>query len=384
MQMRTGILIGLAVILAGVTFFLAKSYLDSQREGYRRQAAAATSQTKIQTAEILVAKVNMPAGTRIKRENVEWRVWPKKGVVKTHFVKGDKKLDDVLGYIVRQGVLAGEPLVKGRIIEQGDRGYMAALLEPGMQAVSIKVRNITSVNGFIKPGDHVDVLLTMKGNILGTSLKARKVTETILKDILVIAVETVTNDQETKPSAAKTITLQVTPKQAQIFTVAERVGSMSFVLRSLAREKYVAVNDDATEADQKPKAGKGGKSGKKGAAGNAKKDGESGKSQAGKSARKADTAEKEADDASDANEEDSVTLRTWDSEVSEVLVQLGGRKDKAEGFEVIRGNQSQRVFIVNEKTRKDVGQAGKNVAKATATGFQAGQRAAGTAASALR
>ena len=119
MNMRTGILIGLAVILAGVTFFLAKMYLDSQREGYRRQAAAATQQKQIQTAEILVAKTNLPAGKRIKRENVEWRAWPKKGVVKTHFVKGDKKLEDVLGYIVRRGILAGEPIVKGRIVEQG-------------------------------------------------------------------------------------------------------------------------------------------------------------------------------------------------------------------------------------------------------------------------
>lgn len=367
MQMKTGILIGLALVLAFATFFLAKIWLDSQREGYRKAATAATKQPQIPTAEILVAKANLPAGTRIKQEHLEWRTWPKKGVVKTHFVKGDKKLEDVLGFIVRRGILAGEPLITGRIVKQGDRGYMAALLDPGMQAVTIKVNKFSAVAGFIKPGDDVDILLTMSIKPAGVRRgKGRQVTETILTKILVIAVESVTNDLNTKPSAGKSITLQVTPKQAQIFTVAKRVGAMSLSLRSLSHEQYVANEEFEEETNSKGK-----KSGKKGA-----KDGKDGK-----------VANKESPEKikpEDNQEGPAATLRTWDSEVSQMLPQIGGRKKKVGGFEIVRGIKVQRVFIVDEKTGKDVGVQAKEIAKKSAFGIQAGQRVTGTAISTLR
>lgn len=388
MDRRTIILIGILVVLGGATFFLAKSFLDSKQEGYRRQAAAATKQKQIQTAEILVAKTNLPAGKRIKRENVEWRVWPKKGVVRTHFVKGDKNLEDVLGMIVRQGMYAGEPLIKDRLVEQGDRGYMAALLEPGMRAVSIKVGPTTAVSGFIKPGDRVDIMLTISGKALGAA-STRQVTETILRNILVIAVATVTNDQETKPSLGKTITFQVTPKQAQIFTVGQTIGRMSLVLRSITDEAYTASNDTQTETttgkDGKKSSqmkGKGGKSGRKGAAGNSKEKGK----KAGKDGKGSKTKDKrEAANDPEDNIGPIESLRTWDSEVSQVIIQMGGRRKKANKVEVVRGNQSRHQILLDLINKsKDLDEEGKNLAKDTATGFQAGQRAAGTAASTLR
>jgi len=394
MQMRTGILIGVTVLLGFVTFFLMKMYLDSKNEGYRRQAAAATKQQQIQTAEILVAKTNLPAGTRIKRENVEWRAWPKTGVVKTHFVKGDKKLEDVLGFIVRRGLMPGEPLVQGKIVEQGDRGYMAALLDPGMRAVSIRVRPDTSVSGFIKPGDRVDVLSTFSFKPVRKGGNVHYLTDTILTDILVVAVATVTNDQDTKPSAGANVTLQVTPKQAQIFTVGQRVGSMSLVLRSLAHEQYFAVNDVEPEEDskagKKSTTGKGGKSGRKTSAGNAKKtmktasDAKPGKGGKSRPDAQKDSSEETVSDEKLENPEQS--LRTWDSEISQALPQIGGRRKAAEGFEIVRGNRSQRIYIIEDKKKdaENVGESGKDVARDSATGFQAGQRAAGTAASTLR
>ncbi len=387
MDRRTIILIGILVVLGGATFFLAKSFLDSKQEGYRRQAAAATKQKQIQTAEILVAKTNLPAGRRIKRENVEWRIWPKKGVVRTHFVKGDKNLEDVLGMIVRQGMYAGEPLIKDRLVEQGDRGYMAALLEPGMRAVSINVGPTTAVSGFIKPGDRVDIMLTISGKALGSASK-RQVTETILRNILVIAVATVTNDQETKPSLGKTITFQVTPKQAQIFTVGQTIGRMSLVLRSITDEAYTASNDiqtdskgkDAKKSAQEP--GKGGKSGRKGAAGNSKEKGKkAGKDGKGSKAK----AKREAGNDPEEEVGPIESLRTWDSEVSQVIVQMGGQRKKLNKVEIVRGNRSQQQLLLDLINKsKDLNEEGKNLAKDTATGFQAGQRAAGTAASTLR
>lgn len=378
MQMKTGILIGLALVLAFATFFLAKVWLDSQREGYRRAATTTKTQKQIPSAEILVAKTNLPAGVRIKREHLEWRAWPKKGVVKTHFVKGDQKIGDILGFIVRRGMLAGEPLVKGRVVKQGDRGYMAALLEPGMQAVSIKVRKTSSVAGFIKPGDLVDILLTMSvarggggGGRRGRRGSSHQVTETILKKIHVIAIDAITNDQNTKPSSGKTITLQVTPKQAQLFTVSKGAGGLSLVLRSLAREPYVATKE--TDA----KDGKGGKSGKKDA-----KTGKDVKVAIGESPDET-TSEENMDDSDG-------TLRTWSGELSALLPQVGGRKKvtNTKLIEVVRGTRSRAVNVLDKTAQnakaKGTGNNANNImtqasnfAKKTATGF-------GAAASALK
>jgi pilus assembly protein CpaB len=335
--MRTGVLIGLAVILAGVTFFLAKMWLDSTRQGLRSQSAVTTNQKQIQTAEILVAKANLPAGTRLKREHLEWRVWPKKGVVKTQIVKGDKKLEDILGQIVRQGILAGEPLVTGRIVKQGDRSYMAALLDPGMQAVSIRISKTTGVAGFIKPGDRVDVLLTI--TFKSKAKFKPKVTETILTDVLIIATDQVTNDQSTKPSKAKLITLQVTPKEAHIFTMGSSVGKISLVLRSLTREQYTAVS--STE-ESGAKGGKGARSGKDAKAGNAA------------SRTKMANSGSPASDKDDytLNPLDSVTpLQTWHSELSDTIAQIGG-KNHFDDFEVVRGNRSERIIRVQEAAKK--------------------------------
>jgi pilus assembly protein CpaB len=338
--MRTGVLIGLAVILAGVTFFLAKMWLDSTRQGLRSQSAVTTNQRQVQTAEILVAKANLPAGTRLKREHLEWRVWPKKGVVKTQIVKGDKKMEDVLGQIVRQGVLAGEPLVTGRIVKQGDRGYMAALLDPGMQAVSIRISKTTGVAGFIKPGDRVDVLLTI--TFKSKAKFKPKVTETILTDVLIIATDQVTNDQNTKPSKAKLITIQVTPKEAHIFTMGSSVGKISLVLRSLAREQYTAVSSTEKSGKSGAKDGKGARSGKDANAGNAA------------SRTKMANSGSPASDKDDytLNPLDSVTpLQTWHSELSDTIAQIGG-KNNFDDFEVVRGNRSQRIIRIQEATKK--------------------------------
>lgn len=375
MQMKTGILIGVALLLAFATFFLAKVWLDSQREGYRRAATTTKKQKPIPSAEVLVAKINMPAGVRVKREHLEWRAWPKKGVMKTHFVKGDKKIADILGFIVRRGLLAGEPLVKGRVVEQGDRGYMAALLDPGMQAVSIKVRRTSSVSGFIKPGDLVDVLLTMSIRKGGGGRRRRgsshQVTETILKQIHVIAIDTVTNDQNTKPSAGKTITLQVTPKQAQLFTVSKGAGGLSLVLRSLARQPYVATEETDAKGE------KGDKSGKKVA-------------ETGKGVKVANGESPEDTTLEESMDESDGTLRTWSGELSALLPQVGGRKKvtNTKIIEVVRGTRSRSVNILdktdqNAKTKGVIDYAKKittqasNFANKTATGF-------GAAASALK
>src|SRR5690606_34572696 len=59
---------------------------------------------------------------------------------------------DYIGAVVREPILAGEPIVARKIVRAGDSGFMAAYLEPGMRAMAIRVTVETAAGGFILPG----------------------------------------------------------------------------------------------------------------------------------------------------------------------------------------------------------------------------------------
>jgi pilus assembly protein CpaB len=285
MNTRMVLLAVFAVVAAAVTFFLAKTWIDNQRDQMRRQQESMKA-SKTESVNILVAKANLPSGLILEREHVEWKPWPEKGVAPTYLVEGRDKLDDVVGSVVRGGIIAGEPVAKGRVIAPGDRGFMAAVLHPGMRAVSINVRPETSVAGFVKPGDRVDLLL-LHSAIPATAEQPRphKIAETILTDIGVIAVDQKPDDQNGDASLSKTVTLEVTKKQVEIISVATQIGGLSVVLRSLARPD--AHPDEIATAPEKP-------------------------------------------------------TRTWDSEASPVLPPIGSPKNR---LQVIRGADSSTVAL---------------------------------------
>ena len=236
MNVRMVLLIAFAIVSAGVTFFLAKTWIDSQRDAIRRQAEATKPETT-ESVDVLVAKADLPAGLILTRDHVEWHPWPEDGVAKSFLMEGRDKVDDILGAVVRGGVIAGEPIARGRVLHPGDRGFMAAILKKGMRAISIQLNAEASVSGFIKPGDRVDLLLTHTMTpAQADPPKEHDITETIMRDLRVIGIDQVTDDQNGQASVFKTITLEVTPKQAELVTVANSVGALSVVLRSLPRE----------------------------------------------------------------------------------------------------------------------------------------------------
>lgn len=230
MNPRTILFAVIALTMAGATAFLIQGWMRSQV----RQAPVAEKRKPVEVkTEILVARKSMPAGHLVKPDDLEWRQWPKKGVAKSYVVKDKGKggINDFVGAVVRYGVSVGEPISQGRVAKPGDRGFMAAVLSPGMRAVSVPVNATSGIAGFIFPGDRVDMILSH--NVKGGDDVAR-VSETILTNIRVLAVDQKTDDQQSKPAVAKTATLEVTPKQVEMIAVAVQIGRISFSLRSLA------------------------------------------------------------------------------------------------------------------------------------------------------
>lgn len=153
----------------------------------------------------------------------------------TNLATGGAKADYV-GSVVREPILAGEPIIARKIVRAGDSGYMAAYLEPGMRAMSIAIGVETSAGGFILPGDRVDVVLTREFNDSSTEGGRNKFdSSTVLQNLKVLAIDQATrvgDDAQTVVGA--TATLEVAPADAEALALAVAEGELSLSLRSYA------------------------------------------------------------------------------------------------------------------------------------------------------
>nr|WP_295370574.1 Flp pilus assembly protein CpaB [uncultured Sphingosinicella sp.] len=241
------LLIG-ALVIAAVTAVMAKNMFT----GASAPQAAATPVVP-KGPEVLVATRTLPVGTIIDAEALRYQPWPKELVQNAYFIKpgtdpvgGDDQAKaaeqqkpvnpaDLLGTVVRNEITAGQPLTHGALIKPGERGFLAAALGPGMRAVSVSVSATTGVGGFIFPGDRVDVMLSQDVAGDGAPLK---VTETVLRNMRVLAVDKRTYgvDPQGKPifGASRLVTFEATPKIAEKIQVAQKIGSLSLALRSIA------------------------------------------------------------------------------------------------------------------------------------------------------
>ena len=224
----------LAVIVAGTTAFLARAWLQAERAAIAAQIAA-PKPVAAPSVQVLVVKNALRTGQLIKPEDLRWQAWPQGALPQTYIIEGKRPLTDFVGAVARTSFRVGQPLVDTDIVMPGSRGFLAAVLRPGLRAVSVPATATSAVSGFIYAGDRVDVLLT---HTLNGPNGQHAATETILRNARVIAM-----DQKLdfapgdKPDVAKTATLELTAKQTEIVTLGVKMGELSLVLRSLQDEE---------------------------------------------------------------------------------------------------------------------------------------------------
>ncbi len=149
------------------------------------------------------------------------------------------------GAMVRRPLDAGAVIRASEVIRPGDHGFLAAVLKPGMRAVSVGVDAITGTAGLIWPGDHVDLILTQ--NLSAPNLPPTRsvAAETVLSDVRVIAIDQRlvqgANTQGKEIAMARTVTLEVTPDQAERVDVAARLGPLSLIVRPTDSPAHLAL-----------------------------------------------------------------------------------------------------------------------------------------------
>ena len=247
MNLRTILLAFVALSLAGLTALFARHWLDSQRT----LVAAAPAKPAAPAVEVLVARDALPAGTFVKPEQLRWVAWPEQGVTQSYVVKGKGDMNVFVGGVVRQFIAPGEPVTSARIVTPGDRGFLAAVLHPSMRAVSVSITAETGISGLVFPGDRVDLILAQSfRSPNGEAAQPRRASETVLSDIRVLAIDQNTKDGNEKPiPVAKTVTFEVTPKQAETVAVAAELGKLSLSLRSLATPEDPPVKRESATWD---------------------------------------------------------------------------------------------------------------------------------------
>ena len=226
MSVRNIILILVAVAITAGTGLVARSWINNQRQ----EPVVAALPPPVKKTYVLVADKNLPTGTLIKENLLTWQAWPDAKLHRSYLIKGESDLEELVGSVVRRAISAGEPVSAGRLVKPGTRGFLAAVLRPGYRAVSLRINATSSISGLVFPGDRVDVILT-------PTVNAKRVSETVLTNVRILAIDQQTNDQTQAPKVGKHATFEVTPKQAEMFSVLTDMGKLSLSLRSLAKDQ---------------------------------------------------------------------------------------------------------------------------------------------------
>lgn len=237
------IILGVAVAAAGGAGYVAKNMMAAPppqvivEQGPQKPA--------IDLTDVLVLDGDVPMGATVG-DQLGWQSWPSSGV-NANFITRDsdpEALAKYKGSVARVAMYAGEPLRRSKLIGEG-QSFMSSILPSGSRAVATQIAADTSAGGFILPNDYVDVIMTRRSDTATTT--GGFITETILKNIRVLAIDQAIQEDEEgrRVKVGDTATLELTPQQAEIITVAQQMADrLTLALRPLVDTQEV-VTDEA-------------------------------------------------------------------------------------------------------------------------------------------
>ena len=221
------ILLGVAAVAGGGAFFMvATGGEDSGPAQIVEQVVPASKGPE--TVRVLVADRTFSRGDRIDPAATAWIDWPEDAVPDHVVTEEDEAFyASLTGLRARTTIYENEPIIAAKTVAQGDKGMMAALLTPGMRAVSARLSGADASSGFVLPGDRVDVLVTEgKGEA--------RTTETAFSGVRIIAIDQQVQEEGTPGSiSGSEVTLELRPDQVEEFVEARSRGELTLVLRSI-------------------------------------------------------------------------------------------------------------------------------------------------------
>ncbi|HMO28086.1 Flp pilus assembly protein CpaB [Enterovirga sp.] len=208
----------------------------------------------VQTTDVLVTTAELPIGSTIKPGQLRWQPWPADYVPGGALTQADLPggIQEFDGAIVRIALFAGEPVRREKLVRANSNAFMSAILPSGMRAVAITIDRTgsSSAGGFVLPNDRVDIMKTYREEDGPKGAGDSQTTETILRNIRVLAIgQNVQDKNGEKVVIGDTATLEVSPSQAETLALAQKTGSLSLALRSLADANPAQADETASKDD---------------------------------------------------------------------------------------------------------------------------------------
>ena len=221
------VLLVFGIILGGITAFFLYDYLTNMQE----PVAAAVPQS-----DVVVARDTIPAHTPINAEMLEIKSIPVDAI---HPEAGDD-ISLFVGGIARSEIIRGEQVLSSRVHTEDMRATLSYRIPENMRAISIPVGEVTGVAGYITPGDIVDVLLTIEEEEIN---EGTMTTYTLFQKVKVLAIGEMPREVEDDESRlVNTVTLEVSPEQAEVFAYSYQMGAFHLALRSPSDENILTLD----------------------------------------------------------------------------------------------------------------------------------------------
>jgi len=217
---RTTLLLGFSIVLSAAAAFVANSWIQNE---LNQDASIKDSMEKV-----IIASVKIPYGLEIDETHVKAIEVPKG----TSPLGSFSDMEKVVGTVSRTEIYPGEVIIQDRIVAHGGGSTLAAMISPNKRAITVRVNDVVGVAGFLLPGNRVDIISTKK--------KGKKVvSNTILKNIKVLAVDQTAATDKNEPIVVRSVTMEMSPSETEEVTAATKLGSLQLTLRNPTQEKVV-------------------------------------------------------------------------------------------------------------------------------------------------
>lgn len=214
----------LAIAIAAVATYLLYDYMKGQERMTKELVA---------TERVVVAAKDIPAGVNIDSTMVKIADWPKAATPPGAILSTDQ----AVGRITIERHLTGDPIVEARLVpREGVPGVLTYKIPEGHRAMTVGVDQVAGVAGFITPGSMVDVVLTIIPP--GGQQPVGKVIPS-LQNIPVLAIGQIVEQKEGQPVVVPTVTMDVSPQQAEELAIASTQGKLQLILRRAGDKEMI-------------------------------------------------------------------------------------------------------------------------------------------------
>jgi len=201
---------------------------------------------EVSEVQVLTVTRDFLVGETIKSEDLQWSHWPKANVVEGYYVYTvvPASVEELNGAVVKTALYKGEPLLPQKIVMKGDQGLLSAMMSPDMRAVSVEISAESASGGFVLPNDRVDLILTYdQKSQPERGISERTLASTIIQNVRILAIDQnfAVNAEGETARLGSTATIEVTPREAELVAMAQRVGKVTLSLRPL--DTFVSGTD---------------------------------------------------------------------------------------------------------------------------------------------